>query len=47
VLKKIYDVSPGEDGWEVETHGASRASNRFGSKVDVVQRGGELAKGQI
>jgi hypothetical protein len=44
--KKVYDVSPGDDGWEVKARGASRASNRFDTKADAVQRGRELAKGQ-
>ena len=44
--RKVYDVSPGEDGWQVKVRGASRASNRFDNKKEAVERGRELAKGQ-
>jgi len=44
--ENVYDVSPGKDGWGVECRGASRASGRFGTKDEAVQRGRELAKGQ-
>jgi hypothetical protein len=44
--ENVYDVSPGESGWGVERRGASRASGRFDTKQEAVQRGRELAKGQ-
>jgi hypothetical protein len=42
--KNVYDVSPGKDGWEVERRGAQRASGRFDTKQEAVQRGRELAE---
>jgi hypothetical protein len=44
--ENVYDVSPGKDGWGVERRGAQRASGRFDTKAEAVQRGRELAKGQ-
>ena len=44
--ENVYDVSPGKDGWGVERRGASRASGRFDTKEQAVQRGRELAKNQ-
>jgi hypothetical protein len=44
--ENVYDVSPRESGWGVERRGASRASGRFDTKEQAVQRGRELAKGQ-
>ena len=43
---KVYDVSLGEDGWGVKARGAQRASGRFGTKKEAVERGRELAKSQ-
>ncbi len=43
---KVYDVSPGENGWGVKARGAQRASGRFGTKEEAVERGRELAKSQ-
>jgi len=43
---KTYDVSPGDEGWGVKARGASRASGRFDTKAEAVQRGRELAKDQ-
>ena len=42
----VYDVSPGKDGWGVGRRGAQRASGRFDTKEEAVQRGRELAEGQ-
>jgi hypothetical protein len=41
--KNVYNVSPGKDGWGVERRGAQRASGRFDTKQEAVQRGRELA----
>jgi hypothetical protein len=41
--KNVYDLSPGKDGWGVERRGAQRASGRFDTKQEAVQRGRELA----
>lgn len=39
----VYDVSPSENGWGVERRGAQRASGRFDTKKEAVERGRELA----
>ena len=44
--ENVYDVSPGKDGWGVERRGAQRASGRFSTKKEAVERGRELAKSQ-
>lgn len=44
--RKVYDVSPGDDGWGVKARGASRASGRFDTKAEAVERGKELARAQ-
>jgi uncharacterized protein YdaT len=42
--RKTYDVSPGDNGWGVKARGAKRASGRFDTKKEAVERGRDLAK---
>jgi Uncharacterized protein conserved in bacteria (DUF2188) len=42
--RKTYDVSPGDGGWGVKAREAKRASARFDTKAEAVERGKELAK---
>ncbi len=44
--RKVYHVSPHEDGWQVKGEGAERASNVLATKDEAVARARELAKGQ-
>ncbi len=44
--ENVYDVSPGEHGWGVKARGAQRASGRFDTKKEAVERGRALAKSQ-
>jgi hypothetical protein len=42
----VYDVAPGDKGWGLERRGAQRASGRFDTKAEAVERGRELASKQ-
>jgi hypothetical protein len=43
---ETYDVSSGDDRWEVKACGARRASNHFDTKTEAVQWGRDLVKRQ-
>lgn len=42
----VYDVAPGENGWGAKARGAQRASGRFDTKKEAVERDRELASKQ-
>jgi hypothetical protein len=44
--RKVIDVSPSGDAWEVRQRGGERASGRFDKKTDAVDRARELAKNE-